>query len=39
MEFEVSIERRGKSIATGSIFGESSADARFAYAEAYLNAP
>ena len=39
MELEVSIERRGKPVTVGSIFGESSADARFAYAEAYLNAP
>ena len=39
MEFEVSIERRGKAIATGSIFGESSTDARFVYAEAYRNDP
>lgn len=39
MEFEVSIERRGKSIATGSIFGESSTGARFVYAEAYRNDP
>ena len=39
MEFIVSIDIKGKPVAVGSISGESSADARFAYTADYLNAP
>lgn len=39
MEYAVSIDRRGKPVTAGLIFGESSADARFAYADAYLTDP
>lgn len=38
MEFTVSIDIQGNPVVVGSISGESSADARFAYAADYLNA-